>query len=96
MNKVYKYTTAFSVEKQAIIKEVSPVILQLAPYTEENISYGMPAYRLKGLPLFTTLHTEIISISMPQLRAILSLYPSFLCTNKAKAPCNFHETNHYL
>lgn len=37
---------------QGVLKEVREIIHKTAKGTEESIAYGMPAYKLNGLPLF--------------------------------------------
>jgi len=51
MNTVDKYIASFPADSQLLLKEIRHSILQLAPDTEESISYGMPTYKLKGLSL---------------------------------------------
>ena len=42
------YILAFPPEQQQLLRRVRALILEGAPDATEGISYGMPAYRLKG------------------------------------------------
>jgi len=46
-----EYILAFPVEVQDLLNQVRSTIKQAAPYAEESISYGMPAYKTYGKPL---------------------------------------------
>jgi uncharacterized protein YdhG (YjbR/CyaY superfamily) len=46
-----EYIDGFSDDIQLILNQVRTIIKQAAPEAEESISYGMPAYKLKGKPL---------------------------------------------
>ncbi len=50
-NTVDEYIKDFSEDVQKILSEIRRTILEIAPQAEESISYGMPAYKLKGKPL---------------------------------------------
>lgn len=39
-------------EKQAVLKEVRILVKKVAPKSVEEISYGMPSYKLQDRPLF--------------------------------------------
>lgn len=43
-----EYIAGFPVDIQLILNQIRAIILQAAPEAEESISYGMPAYKLKG------------------------------------------------
>jgi uncharacterized protein YdhG (YjbR/CyaY superfamily) len=45
------YILNFPKEVQEILQEIRKVIRSSAPMATENISYGMPAYKLNGNPL---------------------------------------------
>jgi uncharacterized protein YdhG (YjbR/CyaY superfamily) len=55
MNNTFKnidqYINAFQTETQEILKQIRATINEAAPEADESISYGMPAYKLKGKPL---------------------------------------------
>ncbi len=51
MNPVDTYIQAQPEAVQPILKKVREIIRECAPEAEENISYGMPAYKLRGRPL---------------------------------------------
>lgn len=51
MNSVNEYITTFPKEIQELLVQIRTTIRQAAPEAEENISYGMPAYKLHGRPL---------------------------------------------
>lgn len=42
------YIIIFPIEVQKILNELRQLIRELAPTATENISYGMPAYKLNG------------------------------------------------
>ena len=46
-----EYIAGFSDDIQLILNQVRAIIKQASPEAEESISYGMPAYKLKGKPL---------------------------------------------
>lgn len=48
---VEAYINKFPAEVQERLEQVRAVILETAPEAQEMISYGMPAYKLKGKPL---------------------------------------------
>lgn len=50
-NTTEEYIAGFSADVQTILNQVRTTIRQAAPEAEESISYGMPAYKLKGKPL---------------------------------------------
>jgi uncharacterized protein YdhG (YjbR/CyaY superfamily) len=43
-----EYIAGFPNDIQLILNQIRAIILQNAPEAEESISYGMPAYKLKG------------------------------------------------
>lgn len=45
------YIASFPKDIQAILKNIRTIITKHAPSVVESISYGMPAYKLKGKPL---------------------------------------------
>jgi uncharacterized protein YdhG (YjbR/CyaY superfamily) len=45
------YIFAFPPQVQEILSKIRQVILETAPEAVESISYGIPAYKLKGKPL---------------------------------------------
>lgn len=51
MNAVDQYIVGFPENIQQLLKEMRKLILKTAPDADESISYGMPAYKLKGKPL---------------------------------------------
>ena len=48
---VDEYISQFPEETQKILQEIRNLIKKIAPDCEENISYGMPAYKTNGKPL---------------------------------------------
>jgi len=50
-NSFDEYILDFPVEVQDLLNQVRSTIKQAAPYAEESISYGMPAYKTYGKPL---------------------------------------------
>ena len=51
MKDVTAYIGQFPAEVQEILRQIRSVIIELAPYAEESLSYGMPAYKLNKKPL---------------------------------------------
>lgn len=51
MKNVEQYIRSFPKSIQDNLVKIRRTILQIAPYAEEKISYGMPAYKLNGKPL---------------------------------------------
>ncbi|GLR19760.1 iron chaperone [Portibacter lacus] len=51
MKDVTAYIGQFPAEVQEILRQIRSIIIELAPYAEESISYGMPAYKLNKKPL---------------------------------------------
>jgi len=49
---VNEYIALFAPETQLLLEQVRSVIKQSAPEAEEVISYGMPAYKLKGILVY--------------------------------------------
>lgn len=45
------YIQSFPEPVQIILEQIRNVIKENAPEAEESISYGMPAYKIKGKPL---------------------------------------------
>lgn len=45
------YIQSFPEPVQIILEQIRSVIKEHAPEAEESISYGMPAYKIKGKPL---------------------------------------------
>ncbi len=50
-NTVPNYIQSFPEPVQIILEQIRSVIKEQAPEAEESISYGMPAYKIKGKPL---------------------------------------------
>ena len=50
-NTVEDYIASFSVSTQKLLKQVRKAIKAAAPKAEEEISYGMPGYKLHTKPL---------------------------------------------
>lgn len=48
---VNQYISQFPLQTQKIMQEIRNLIKKIAPDCEENISYGMPAYKTNGKPL---------------------------------------------
>ena len=48
---VEEYISSFPESTQQLLSQVRETILKHAPEAVESISYGMPAYKLKGKPL---------------------------------------------
>jgi uncharacterized protein YdhG (YjbR/CyaY superfamily) len=48
---VDEYIADFPEDVQEILRKIRLVIMQVAPKAEENIAYGMPAYKLNKKPL---------------------------------------------
>ncbi|MEZ4888480.1 MAG: DUF1801 domain-containing protein [Chitinophagales bacterium] len=46
-----EYIAGFEADIQNILKDIRAFIRETVPDSEESISYGMPAYKLKGKPL---------------------------------------------
>ncbi|WP_298393112.1 DUF1801 domain-containing protein [Flavobacterium sp.] len=46
-----EYLATFSEERKVLLQQVRETIKNVAPETEETISYGMPAYKLNGKAL---------------------------------------------
>ena len=51
MNAVEEYIAAFPAEVQEQLHQIRNLILKEAAQAEENIAYGMPAYKTFGKPL---------------------------------------------
>jgi uncharacterized protein YdhG (YjbR/CyaY superfamily) len=51
MDSIDKYISAFPEEVQKLLVKIRITILKSAPGATESISYGMPAYKIKGKPL---------------------------------------------
>jgi uncharacterized protein YdhG (YjbR/CyaY superfamily) len=50
-NTVDEYISKFPAETQFYLNTMRDLILKNAPEAEERISYGMPAYKMRGIPL---------------------------------------------
>ena len=48
---VDEYISEFPKDVQALLIQVRNTIIKNAPYAEESISYGMPAYKINGKPV---------------------------------------------
>ncbi len=48
---VPNYIQSFPEPVQILLEQIRNVIKETAPEAEESISYGMPAYKIKGKPL---------------------------------------------
>lgn len=51
MNEIDDYISQYPVEVQYILKNIRKIIVELAPDCEEQMAYGMPAYRTNRKPL---------------------------------------------
>jgi uncharacterized protein YdhG (YjbR/CyaY superfamily) len=51
MNTVEEYISDFPSPIKEVLTKIRDIIKKIAPTTEESISYGMPAYKLKKKPL---------------------------------------------
>jgi len=50
-SEVDTYINSFPPEVQLRLNKIRAILRELVPEVEESISYGMPAYKLKGKPL---------------------------------------------
>lgn len=48
---IAEYISQFPEDIQVLLRQIHDTIKQVAPAAEESISYGMPAFKLKGKPL---------------------------------------------
>jgi uncharacterized protein YdhG (YjbR/CyaY superfamily) len=51
MNDIDRYIESFPVYVQDILSRIRKIIKETAPFAEESIAYGMPAYKTDGRPL---------------------------------------------
>ncbi len=59
---VDEYIDSFPPEVKNILKELRSTVKQLAPEAEEKISYGMPAYHLKGHLVYFAAFKDHVSL----------------------------------
>jgi len=48
---VNEYIKGFPKNVKELLKQIRTTIKEIVPEAEESISYGMPAYKLKGKPV---------------------------------------------
>jgi len=51
MNEIDHYISNFPIDVQKILTQIRTIIKEVAPEANENIAYGMPAYKTNGKPL---------------------------------------------
>jgi uncharacterized protein YdhG (YjbR/CyaY superfamily) len=57
-----EYIAVFPIEIQKKLEEIRTVIKNAAPGAEEKISYGMPAFSLKGILVYFAAHKNHIGL----------------------------------
>jgi uncharacterized protein YdhG (YjbR/CyaY superfamily) len=56
------YIASFPAEVQTLLQQMRSAIKQAAPDAEEIISYGIPAFRFKGMLVWFAAHTNHIGL----------------------------------
>ena len=56
------YIASFPPDIQSRLEQIRGVIRHVAPFAEELISYGIPAYRLQGMLVWFAAHANFISL----------------------------------
>ena len=59
---VAEYIAGFPRTVQARLRAIRKAVRQAAPDAEEVISYGIPAYKLKGIVVYFAAHTHHIGV----------------------------------
>jgi uncharacterized protein YdhG (YjbR/CyaY superfamily) len=59
---VDEYIAAYPEDLQKKLKDIRKIIRKAAPQAVEKISYGMPAYTIKGMLLYFAMHTNHIGL----------------------------------
>lgn len=59
---VEAYISEYPAEVQEKLNDIRRVVKKTAPEAVEKISYGMPAYTLKGMLLYFAVHTNHIGL----------------------------------
>lgn len=62
MNDIDKYIAGFPRSTQKLLEQLRATITKAAPLAEEVISYGMPAFKLKGMLVWFAAHTNHIGL----------------------------------
>ena len=56
------YISGFTADKQKKLEELRSLVRAVAPEAQETISYGMPAYKLKGVLVYFAAHRNHIGL----------------------------------
>ena len=56
------YIASFPADVQTLLQQMRHVVKTTAPHAEELISYGIPAYKLKGMLVWFAAHTNHIGL----------------------------------
>ena len=56
------YIASFPVDAQVLLKQMRKAVKDTAPQAEEIISYGIPAFRFKGMLVWFAAHTNHIGL----------------------------------
>jgi uncharacterized protein YdhG (YjbR/CyaY superfamily) len=85
---VDEYIAGFPPAIQDRLIKIRSVIIKAAPEAEEKISYGMPAFTLKGMLIYFAAHTKHIGL-YPLTSAIISFRDELSEYKTAKGSIQF-------
>lgn len=52
MNEVELYLSEFPIHTQDLLRKIRAIVAEIAPKADEQISYGIPSYKINGKPFF--------------------------------------------
>jgi uncharacterized protein YdhG (YjbR/CyaY superfamily) len=87
------YIGNFPTKKQHVLQEVRTAIKMAAPQAEEVISYGLPAFKWKGMLVWFGAHTKHIGL-YPRASAIAAFKKELAGYHTAKGSIQFPFDKH--
>lgn len=83
-----EYVSSFPVEIREVLEQLRATIRKAAPQAEEVISYGMPAFKLKGMLVWFAAHSKHIGF-YPRVSAIEAFEKELSIYKRAKGSVRF-------
>ena len=87
-NNIDEYIAGFPAEVQELLEQVRQAIKNVAPQAEEVISYGMPAFKLKGILVWFAAYKNHIGF-YPHSSGIAAFKPELSMYKSSKGAIQF-------
>ena len=87
-NNIDEYIASFPKDVQILLEQMRAAVHKAAPEAEEVISYGMPAFKYKGLLVWFAAHSKHIGF-YPRVSAIQAFQKQLSSYKSAKGSVQF-------